>query len=429
MKRYTQFSNLCRHKRTQANCRQATKCPTCDQSFFTCASLAKHRRYCVASISFTSLCTFLPSSQVSTTSEMSLAHTDGPIASHLLPSSSSSPSHCGDTTPSVTSSLSADSNQTIDTMLPSSTHEHQWPVKVEDKVISHGTRIRSTSFKRPWTDDGQQIDEGTLPSHEDLNDVAMDGHHQLSPRNLILVPSPCLSLLPPRDSTNSRTGASKSKMRRLTSTQHLSFPTSAVDFYGNTDDVGCQDEPLDLTVRRTVGDVIISHSNYKTHSSTEIFDINQNTTQFQSLMPPVILPQLATHCKATRDKEISVDRAHPRPAHIHAVSPVCPDSFSLFVEQMSRPSWDTEVDVTAVSEDVVDSAAAAADCKHRVRYACHFCSKVFPRSANCLRHLRTHTGEQPFKCPHCHRLFRYDNHTWLVIIFNKLTLEGIPTYY
>ena len=31
------------------------------------------------------------------------------------------------------------------------------------------------------------------------------------------------------------------------------------------------------------------------------------------------------------------------------------------------------------------------------RYTCKFCQKVFPRSANLTRHLRTHTGEQPYK--------------------------------
>jgi len=39
------------------------------------------------------------------------------------------------------------------------------------------------------------------------------------------------------------------------------------------------------------------------------------------------------------------------------------------------------------------------------RYGCRFCGKMFPRSANLTRHLRTHTGEQPYRCCYCERSF------------------------
>ncbi|KAJ8980784.1 hypothetical protein NQ317_019450 [Molorchus minor] len=45
-KAYTQFSNLCRHKRMHADCRMQIKCVKCGQSFSTVTSLSKHKRFC-----------------------------------------------------------------------------------------------------------------------------------------------------------------------------------------------------------------------------------------------------------------------------------------------------------------------------------------------------------------------------------------------
>ena len=39
------------------------------------------------------------------------------------------------------------------------------------------------------------------------------------------------------------------------------------------------------------------------------------------------------------------------------------------------------------------------------KHVCKFCDKAFPRSANLTRHLRTHTGEQPYSCRYCERSF------------------------
>lgn len=40
------------------------------------------------------------------------------------------------------------------------------------------------------------------------------------------------------------------------------------------------------------------------------------------------------------------------------------------------------------------ASSATAPKGSKDRYTCKFCQKVFPRSANLTRHLRTHTGEE-----------------------------------
>ncbi|XP_049875640.1 histone-lysine N-methyltransferase PRDM16-like isoform X2 [Pectinophora gossypiella] len=45
-KAYTQFSNLCRHKRMHVACRALIECQKCGQTFTSYASLTKHKRFC-----------------------------------------------------------------------------------------------------------------------------------------------------------------------------------------------------------------------------------------------------------------------------------------------------------------------------------------------------------------------------------------------
>ena len=50
LRAYTQFSNLCRHKRMHADCRRQIRCKECGQNFSTATSLGKHRRFCAGSV-------------------------------------------------------------------------------------------------------------------------------------------------------------------------------------------------------------------------------------------------------------------------------------------------------------------------------------------------------------------------------------------
>ncbi|RWS16856.1 MDS1 and EVI1 complex locus protein EVI1-A-like protein, partial [Dinothrombium tinctorium] len=62
-KAYTQFSNLCRHKRMHITCRQQIKCKKCGQSFPTAAALSKHKKFCEGTGS--SLVAGIPRNEVS----------------------------------------------------------------------------------------------------------------------------------------------------------------------------------------------------------------------------------------------------------------------------------------------------------------------------------------------------------------------------
>ena len=77
-----------------------------------------------------------------------------------------------------------------------------------------------------------------------------------------------------------------------------------------------------------------------------------------------------------------------------------------------------------ISSDDEDEQQIDHQQQHRLHgngyYECEFCSKQFPRAANLTRHLRSHTGEQPYTCLMCTRSFSISSN--LQVIYQKFLL-------
>jgi hypothetical protein len=78
-----------------------------------------------------------------------------------------------------------------------------------------------------------------------------------------------------------------------------------------------------------------------------------------------------------------------------------------------------------ISDEDEDEQQIEQQQQHRLHgngyYECEFCSKQFPRAANLTRHLRSHTGEQPYTCLMCTRSFSISSN--LQVKFNNFIIK------
>ena len=75
----------------------------------------------------------------------------------------------------------------------------------------------------------------------------------------------------------------------------------------------------------------------------------------------------------------------------------------LRLEPITR--WNFHPKLTSIWPKLTQFSVDDCEGEENKRFVCPYCKKQFPRNANLVRHLRTHTGEQPYVCDLCQRGF------------------------
>ncbi|XP_031634878.1 histone-lysine N-methyltransferase PRDM16-like isoform X2 [Contarinia nasturtii] len=435
-KAYTQFSNLCRHKRMHADCRMQIKCQKCTQSFSTVTSLSKHKRFCDT--------TSVPQSTAPQQHSNSLS-TPPTSSTH------SSQSFLGSTVPQLP--MASRPNPFL--MLPGSAQFFpgfppypDWqrifpnnaaqapfpllfPHPLDRPMPESKTPVRSLSS----TQDGsikvspptaEEASNHLRPSPSRPIPISIGMQHSLKNHNNNNNSSKKNSN---EDSyvVNGNSPSSKGRSTRsksFLSIENLTMKNESKRTLGNSDSeynsppkqrkLSDEDEKDISTTAEQPLDLSLNKSSKRSESGSPIVDEPKGKL-FHASPTPSPSPEPLSPSPP------NPPMAYPRPIH-----PVLLEAFYNqqrgfqrpfpFLGHLTRP-----VDIlnngTAFNKPFHDVLMAAGGfatglsnshhngAKNKDRYACKFCAKVFPRSANLTRHLRTHTGEQPYQCKYCERSF------------------------
>ncbi|XP_048510022.1 histone-lysine N-methyltransferase MECOM-like isoform X2 [Athalia rosae] len=413
-KAYTQFSNLCRHKRMHANCRTQIKCGKCGKSFSTVTALTKHKRFCD-----------------------STAATGPPGAMPQLPPSGASPFLVYPRPPgSLPGSLSFYPPNLMGPypgIFPNASNFMNSSLLFPPKMEELEKRCESPKKER--------FTPPRVPSH----------HNKVSPSTAeeatsTFRPSPAR---PPVQPTPESDEEPTSKQRQQRAEKHTE--AEAMDMSG--------DQPLDLRVetrRHQTPSIAESHSpspvpvveeippepprRVKEEERVEVKVKDLSPARSIVEQPPTNPPPHMAYPRPIHPMFLEAmyrapsgtfpgfpggpppgggpeSRLLPLPPPFgptrssfpflgplaNGLSGGRPGSFDL----LARPPLSAFPGMKPFQEVISHHHHHHhhAHGKMKDRYSCKFCGKVFPRSANLTRHLRTHTGEQPYKCKYCERSF------------------------
>lgn len=451
LKAYTQFSNLCRHKRMHADCRQQIKCNDCGQAFSTITSLSKHKRFCEGALRngmrmgtfgadtklphSTGLLTAGQTAPFSPAVMMGLYGTTRPAYPFYPPSLGNLPMFPAGHPLSALTSLSPGSLQAQG--IPGLTPEKSdlSPAEKYEKRAPDGSDggsdiMSGSDLDNIPSDSESEKSSGTSSKQQSLNTTTHTVSVTVS-KPTAFIPegkssadsdpdSPKLS----RSSENSRspTGFTKTEddaqpfdLSKPSQQDHIT-PPKAVSVTKETKKTDGE-QPLDLSQTK---DLTPPEAPRKTHIFGEAkTPISPETPRLHYAYPQFskqLIMEQAMRMAESKDK--SSDNSYLRyprfPFSSPSQYPLGINPFG-FVSRESPKSGSSVSSVSSISPQGKTFPEFPGSGSHmpqfstpnklKDRYSCKFCGKVFPRSANLTRHLRTHTGEQPYKCKYCERSF------------------------
>ncbi|XP_076087316.1 MDS1 and EVI1 complex locus protein EVI1-A-like isoform X2 [Mytilus galloprovincialis] len=420
-KAYTQFSNLCRHKRMHADCRQQIKCKDCHQLFSTVTSLSKHKRFCEGALrSGLNIGMSREPYHRMGTSDMLTPHVQtNPLAmlrshfpyyphlqgmSQLFPNPSCSPLHrYGLPFPQ---DMPNPQKSPVSNLFTANEEHLKVGMKRERKHSLGDSPSSSMSDRDSLTSNDDERDYH-LPKqsrYEEKKEVLMNKSPS-QPHIYVPIPKiPTPLVLPVY-----RSDMKSSKVTSFNEYHSSSFAKVASDrghdnLHGNK---SVTEQPLDLT-RKSSKQIKDPDSNVESIKKTHIFgSSDDHSSPFKA--------NIQSNSNMDTKSRLFEKQMQPSPFNDQVRSfhdmyfPRFPFfgsqhlPFNPFIHHVIRPDLiDKQIASNRFNEHLQFMTSVN---KIKERYSCKFCGKVFPRSANLTRHLRTHTGEQPYKCKYCERSF------------------------
>ena len=437
LKAYTQFSNLCRHKRMHADCRQQIKCKDCGQAFSTVTSLSKHKRFCEGALR-NGMHMGYPGEKLGPLSLQ--GHPGGlPALNNAMmlagmyrhpypffpPLGASYPLFPGG--PTLPFGLNPQ-------LSPSDPAKLRQAASPDDKATILGvlSRPSSTDVHNSRFGGSTSPASSAHSEHENNSDAESEssGHHGIRyPKPVYPIPQGSGShiLLPSRSPHNHSMSSSLSHRSSSPANisihehQHTPFDLSKSSSNSNSPvnyshmdespESASADQPLDLTRKSIKKPTIPVTDTHKTHIFGEIPLITSTPDSklhraFQqnssNLMEQALLFEKEKLNQSIQEAAAAKYLPITRFGMPGSTFPTAFNPFGMIKHEQLDKHMSPVMKMDKFPEHYSYSSPMN---KMKERYSCKFCGKVFPRSANLTRHLRTHTGEQPYKCKYCERSF------------------------